>query len=382
MLLDRILTIPELEEDSVFLWGARQTGKSTLLKNNYPDAHYYDLLLPDVYSRLQRRPELLIQELEHLGHDELVIIDEVQMLPNLLNAVHWLIVNRDIRFLLCGSSARNLKRLGANMLGGSAVKRHLFPLVSSEIPDFDIVKAVNNGMLPRHYLVNDPWSRLEGYIGNYLQQEIEAEALSRNLSTFTRFLEVAAMTNGEMVNYKSIATDCGVSANTIKAYFDILQETMIGYMIPAFRNVQKRRLIKTPKFYYFDVAIVNYLCNRRKLEPGSVDFGHAFEHLIVQELLAYLSYSHSRKSLSYWRTTSGYEVDIVYGDAEVAIEVKSSSEIQSRHLKGLKAFSEEHPIARTIIVSLDPVYRRMNDVEIWPVRQFLKSLWQGKILLC
>lgn len=380
MILDRILTIPELEEDSVFLWGARQTGKSTFLKSIYPEAHYYDLLLPDVYSRLQRKPELLIQELQHLDHNELVIIDEVQMLPNLLNAVHWLIVNRDIRFLLCGSSARKLKRLGANMLGGRAVRRQLFPLVSREIPDFDVVRAVNNGMLPRHYLIKDPWNRLEGYIGNYLQQEIEAEALSRNLSTFSRFLEIAALTDGEMVNYNSIATDCGASANTIEAYFDILQETMIGYYIPAFRNVQKRRLIKAPKFYFFDIGIVNYLCNRRKMEPGSTDFGHGFEHLIVQELMAYLSYTHSRKSLSYWRTTSGYEVDIIYGDAEVAIEVKSSAEVQSRHLKGLKAFSEEHPAARTIIVSLDTAYREMNQVEVWPVTQFLNALWKGDIL--
>ena len=380
MILDRILTIPELEEDSVFLWGARQTGKSTLLKSIYPEAHYYDLLLPDVYSRLQRKPELLIQELQHLDHNELVVIDEVQMLPNLLNAVHWLIVNRDIRFLLCGSSARKLKRLGANMLGGRAVRRQLFPLVSREIPDFDVVKAVNNGMLPRHYLINDPWNRLEGYIGNYLQQEIEAEALLRNLSTFSRFLEVAALTDGEIVNYQSIATDCGVSANTIKAYFDILQETMIGYYIPAFRNVQKRRLIKAPRFYFFDIGIVNYLCNRRKMEPGSTDFGHGFEHLIVQELMAYLSYTHSRKTISYWRTTSGYEVDIIYGDAEVAIEVKSSTEVQSRHLKGLKAFSEEHPAARTIIVSLDTAYRKMNQVEVWPVTQFLNALWNGDIL--
>ena len=380
MILDRILTIPELEDDSVFLWGARQTGKSTLLRRVYPRGHYYDLLLPDVYSKLQRRPELLIQELEHIYDNEPVIIDEVQMLPSLLNAVHWLIVNRGIRFLLCGSSARKLKRLGANMLGGRAVRRQLFPLVSSEIPNFDIVKAVNNGMLPRHYLVNDPWSRLEGYIGNYLQQEIEAEALSRNLRAFGRFLEVAALTDGEMVNYNNIATDCGVSANTIKAYFDILQETMIGYMIPAFRNVQKRRLIKAPKFYFFDVGIVNYLCNRRKLQPGSADFGHGFEHLIAQEMIAFLSYSHSRKMLSYWRTASGYEVDIVYGDAEVAIEIKSSTEINSKHLKGLKAFREEHPNARAIIVSLDSAYRRMNDIEIWPVDQFLKALWQNEIL--
>ena len=380
MILDRLLTIPELQEDSVFLWGARQTGKSTLLKKAYPEAHYYDLLLPDVYSRLQRKPELLIQELEHLGHDELVIIDEVQMLPKLLNAVHWLIVNRDIRFLLCGSSARKLKRLGANMLGGRAVRRQLYPLVSREIPDFDLIKAVNNGMLPRHYLITNPWSRLEGYIGNYLQQEIEAEALSRNLNAFVRFLEVAALTNGEIVNYNNIATDCGISANTVKAYFEILQETMLGYMLPAFVTVQKRRLIKAPKFYFFDGGIVNYLCNRRKMEPGSADFGHAFEHLIVQELIAYVSYAQLRKKLSYWRTTSGYEVDIVYGNAEVAIEIKSAQEIQSKHLKGLKAFSEEHPNARGIIVSLDVARRTMNDVEIWPVKQFLDALWQGEIL--
>lgn len=380
MMLKRYLTIPELEEDSVFLWGARQTGKSTLLKSLYPDTRYYDLLLPDVYSRLQRRPDLLIQELEQAAPNDLVIIDEVQMLPQLLNAVHWLIVNRNIRFLLCGSSARKLKRLGANMLGGRAVKRQLFPLVSSEIPDFDVIKAVNNGMLPRHYLINDPWNRLEGYIGNYLQQEIEAEALTRNLSSFSRFLEAAALTDGEMVNYNNIATDCGMSANTVKGYFDILQETMIGYMLPAFGKVQKRRVIKAPKFYFFDVGIANYLCNRRKMEPGSADFGHALEHLVFQELVAYLSYTRSRKGLSYWRTTSGYEVDLVYGDAEVAIEVKSSQEIQSRHLKGLKAFSEEHPTTRAIIVSLDVAYRRMNEVEVWPVTQFFKALWGGEIL--
>ena len=351
-----------------------------MLKSLYPKARYYDLLRPDVYSRLQRRPELLIQELDHVYDNDLVIIDEVQMIPQLLNAVHWLIVNRNIRFLLCGSSARKLKRLGANMLGGRAVKRQLFPLVSKEIPDFDLIKAVNNGMLPRHYLVNEPWNRLEGYIGNYLQQEIEAEAMTRNLNSFSRFLEAAAITDGEMVNYNNIATDCGMSANTVKGYFEILQDTMIGYMLPAFGKVQKRRIIKAPKFYFFDVGIVNYLCNRRKMEPGSADFGHALEHLVFQELVAYLSYTRSRKGLSYWRTASGYEVDLVYGDAEVAIEVKSTQEIQSRHLKGLKAFSEEHPSTRPIVVSLDVAQRMMNQVEIWPVQQFLAALWNGDIL--
>ena len=380
MLIKRLITIPELQEDSVFLWGARQTGKSTLLKSLFPKTRYYDLLLPDVYSRLQRKPDLLIQELDQANSDDLVIIDEVQMLPQLLNAVHWLIVNRNLRFLLCGSSARKLKRIGANMLGGRAVKRQLYPLVSNEIPDFDLIKAVNNGMLPRHYLINDPWNRLEGYIGNYLQQEIEAEALTRNLNSFSRFLEAAALTDGEIVNYNNIATDCGISANTVKGYFEILQDTMIGYMLPAYGKAMKRRVIKAPKFYFFDVGITNYLRNRRKMEPGSADFGHALEHLVFQELVAYLSYTRSRKRLSYWRTASGYEVDLVYGDAEVAIEIKSIQEIQSRHLKGLKAFSEEHPTARAIILSLDVARRTMNQVEVWPVTQFFKALWNGDIL--
>ena len=380
MILRRLLTIPELDEDSVFLWGARQTGKSTLIKMLYPSIKYYDLLLPDVYSRMQRRPELLIEELEQYTADDLVVIDEVQMLPSLLNAVQWLIVNRGVRFLLCGSSARKLRRLGSNMLGGRAATRRLFPLVSAEIPDFDLIRAVNHGMLPRHYLANDPWYRLEGYIGNYLQQEIEAEALTRNLGSFTRFLEVAALSSGEMLNYNNIASECGMSSVTVKGYFNILQETMIGYMLPAFSRVKKRRLIKAPKFFFFDVGIVNYLCNRRHMEPGSTDFGHALEHLVVQELVAYLSYTRQRKQLSYWRTASGHEVDLVYGDAEVAIEIKSSQEVQTRHLKGLKAFAEEHSSSRRIIVSLDTARRTMGDIEVWPVAEFFGALWRGEIL--
>ena len=255
----------------------------------------------------------------------------------------------------------------------------MFPFVSHEIPDFDLVHAVNNGMLPRHYLIADARNRLEGYIGNYLQQEIEAEALTRNLGSFTRFLEVAAMTDGEIINYNNIATDCGIRVPIIKEYFNILVDTMIGYMLPAFAHVQQRRLIKAPKFYYFDIGIVNYLCNRRELYPGSADFGHAFEHLIIQEFIAYLSYSRSRKQLTYWRTASGYEVDAIIGDADVAIEVKSVREVQSRHLKGLKAFKEEHPKARLIIVSLDECLRVVNEVEIWPAKAFLDALWNKQI---
>lgn len=382
-MIQRVLELNELQDDSLFLWGARQTGKSTFLKQRYPDARYYDLLLPGEYQRLRRNPDLLIDELGLADEDELVIIDEIQELPILLNAVQWLMVNRGLRFVLCGSSARKLKRVGANLLGGRALRRQMYPLVSAEIPDFNLVRAVNNGMLPRHYLVENAQQRLQGYVGNYLKQEIEAEALSRNLDIFSRFLEAAAMTDGEMVNYNNIANDCGISAKTVKEYFTILQDTLVGYMIPAYTKVIQRRLIKAPKFYFFDVGIVNVLVGRRNMQPGSADFGHAFEHFIIQEIVAWLGYSNSVRQLSYWRTASGYEVDAVIsepnGDVVAAVEVKATSEVQSRHLHGLKALGEEHPKTQLIIVSLDVRPRLFNGVKVLPALDFLKLLWMGTL---
>lgn len=377
---ERILKLIETKEDSVFLWGARQTGKSTLLAMLFHNARYYDLLKPATYERLSRHPNLLIDELMSAEEDEIIIIDEVQKLPSLLDSVQWLMVNRHLRFVLCGSSARKLKRVGANMLGGRAVRCALYPFVSAEIPDFDLLRAVNNGMLPRHYMTENAEPRLRAYVGDYLQEEIRAEALTRNLASFTRFLEVAALTDGEIVSFQNIAAECGISAPTVKEYFSILSETLIGYMIPAFTLVRQRRLIKAPKFYYFDVGIVNYLCHRKNLRPGSSDFGHAFEHFIIQELIAYLGYAHRLEQLSYWRTASGYEVDAIVSDVEVAIEIKSSEEVQSRHLRGLKALAEEHPSYRLIIVSLDEAQRITSDVEVWPAMEFLKELWKGSIL--
>jgi len=376
----RFLYIQDAENESVFLWGARQTGKSTLLKNTFPNARYIDLLKSDDFERFSRRPALLREELEAVVESQLIIIDEIQKIPQLLDEVHWLIVNRDFRFILSGSSARKLKRSGANLLGGRAISNKLFPLVSAEIPDFNLIRAANNGMLPRHYTIENAQKRLQAYIGDYLQEEIRAEALIRNLTSFTRFLEVAALTSGEMVNYLNIATDCGVSAPTIKEYFSILEETMIGYMIPAFTEKSKRRVVHAPRFYYFDVGIVNYLLKRKSLQPGSTDFGKAFEHLIIQEIIAYLSYSENDNHLSYWRTSSGFEVDAVIGKAKVAIEIKSSKEVQSKHIKGLKIFKDEFPEVRLIMVSLDANPRLMNGVEVLPAELFLKKLWNGEIV--
>ena len=375
----RVQKIVDAQEDSVFLWGARQVGKSTLVKSVYPSAKIYDLLKSDEYTRLLRRPQLLREELLSFGEETLVVIDEIQKIPQLLDEVHWLIVNRGIRFILCGSSARKLKRIGTNLLGGRAMSVKLYPLVSAEIPDFDLVRGINHGMLPRHYLAANPKKRLEAYIGTYLKEEIQDEAVVRQLAAFNRFLDVAAQSNGEIINYKNIAQDCGVSAVTVKEYFAILQQTLIGYMLPAFTDSKKRRAITAPKFYYFDVGVANHLLHRSNLQQGSVDFGHAFEHLMIQELIAYLSYSESDKALSYWRTASGYEVDVVIGNGLVAIEFKSSEEVQSKHTKGLKAFSEEYANARLIVVSMDINPRILNGVEILPAMDFLKLLWAGKI---
>lgn len=377
---NRVLQFGVIEEDSIFLFGARQTGKSTLLKHHFTDALYIDLLKSEVYERYRRAPQLLRSDVGLLPKERVIIIDEVQKIPSLLDEVHWLMVNEERRFVLSGSSARKLKRGGANMLGGRAVSMRLFPLVSAEIPDFDLVKACNYGLLPRHYEVKEPSRRLKSYVGDYLREEISAEALVRNLSVFNRFLEIAAFCDGEMLNYNNIASDCGVSAPTIKEYFSILEETYVGYMIPPFTRTKKRTALQARKFYLFDVGIANYLQKRTYMLPGSDDFGKAFEHLIFQEVIAYLSYFEKDKELYYWRTTRGYEVDMILGEGEVAVEIKATREVVSRHTKGLKAFKEDFPEARLIIVSLEDQPRLVNEVEVYPAKQFLKMLWNGVIV--
>jgi len=380
-MLERIIPEFPIDDDSVFLFGARQTGKSTLLMERYPDARWYDLLDNATFSRLQRNPSLLGQELELLPEGTLVVIDEIPSLPVLLDEVHRMIVRKHHRFILCGSSARKLKRQGVNTLGGRAIPIVMYPLVSAEIPDFDPLKAVSQGLLPRHYLADakTAWRRMQAYVSIYLKEEIKAESLVRNLQTFSRFLSVAALTDGEMVNYSNIASDCGVDAKTVKEYFSILEETLVGYMVPAYTKAVKRRLRQAPRFYFFDVSIPNYLLGRRNLHPGTADFGHAFEHLVIQELVAYLGYRNQSSELSYWHTYSNIEVDAVLGDAQVAIEIKSTTEVMPRHITGLKAFKEEHPDARLICVSLDVAPRLMGNVEVMPIVHFLQSLWSNRI---
>ena len=378
-MFERICHIDKELKDSIFLFGARQTGKSTFLRQKYPDAIYIDLLDTALKGRLKRRPTVLYEMLCDKQAGTLVIIDEIPEVPELLNEVHRLMSEKNLVFILCGSSARKLKRKGYNTLGGRAFPVYLFPFVTAEIPDFNLQQAINYGMLPPHYLAKNPQRRLSGYIDVYLKEEIKEEALVRNLNAFQRFLEVAALTDGEMVNNNNIAQDCGVSANTVASYFDILEDTLLGFRVPAYTKTLKRRLVQAPRFYYFDIGIVNHLLHRKELVRGTAECGHAFEHLVIQELRAWLSYSEREEQLSYWRTYTGLEVDAVIGDARIAVEIKSVEEVMPRHLKGLKAFAEDYPDSRLLLVSLDPINRRVGNVECIYVLDFFKMLWKGQI---
>lgn len=368
------------EGESLFLWGARQTGKSTLLKTLFPNALWLDLLQSDVFERFQRSPVQFRELVLATASGTVVVVDEIQKVPALLDEIHWLMVNHPTRFVLSGSSPRKIIRSGANLLGGRAFRYELYPLIYNEIPNFDLQRALNNGLLPRHYLSDNPKKLLSAYIGNYLRDEIIAEAKIRNIGAFTKFLEAAAFSNGEMVNYTNIASDCGVSAITIKEYFQILEDTLIGRFVPSYQKKPKRRVIVASKFYFFDIGIANYLLKRGKIELGSEAFGSAFEHFIYHELYAHSNYSELNYTISYWRTTSQIEVDFILGNNEVAIEVKGTDNVQSRHLKGLKSFSEEYEVKKLLVVSNDPFERIVGNITVLPWSIFLQKLWAGDII--
>lgn len=366
-------------DEGMFLFGARQTGKSTLLKERFKGKIYYDLLDPELRKFFKRNPNALKEALKDKPSGTLVIIDEIQKVPELLDIVHSLMVDNGLWFILSGSSARKLKKSGANTLGGRAIPETLYPLVWPEVTDFQLDRAVQNGMIPRHYMVEDATKRLKGYVEVYLNEEIREEGEVRELDAFERFMEIAAISDGEMLNYSNIASDCGVSVKTVQSYFQILYDTLIGYEIPAYRKTVKRKIVQAPRFYYFDVGLANYLMGRYFLKRGTDDYGHAFEHLVIQEIIAYKGYNDKKEIISYWRTYDKKEVDVVIGDAKVAIEIKSSEQIKTKHKAGLRAFKEEHPDCRLILVSLEVVTRTSEDIEMIYVLDFFKKLWDGEI---
>lgn len=384
-MLSRFVPIPEPPDYSFFLWGPRQIGKSSLLRARYPEAHYRDLLMTDLYLRYLQRPGLLREEMESAQPGAFVILDEIQKVPALLDEVHWLIENRGIHFGLCGSSARKVRRGHANLLGGRAVRYEMFGLVSVEIGEqFDLTRALNQGNLPKHYLGEATHVKrlLRAYVQDYLTQEIAAEGLVRNLPAFADFLRAAALSDAEVVNFTNIARDCGVSAPSVREYFQILVDTLLGRYLQPYTRRAKRRCVQAPKFYFSSVGVVNILARRGQLQPGGELFGKALENWVFHELTAWQHYTENFSELSYWRLSSGQEVDFVVGDAQIALEIKAAARVDHHDLKGLREFQREYPaVQRRFLVSLDPLARRTEDgVELLPVGEFLARLWKGEIV--
>jgi predicted AAA+ superfamily ATPase len=363
-----------LAKRSHFLFGPRQTGKTSLIRHSLPKAKVYDLLDSSVFLAFGRNPGRLEEELG--PEDSIVVIDEIQRLPSLLNEVHRLIESRGVRFLLTGSSPRKLRRGGVNPLGGRARIKHLHPLTWRELGDrFDLNRAMNRGLLPSIYFSDDPRADLEAYAGAYLQQEIVAEGAARNVPAFSRFLKVAAHCNATIVNFTNLANDAQVARTTVYEYFEILKDTLILHELPAWKQSKKRKPFSSSKYYFFDVGVVAAL-QEREFRPGTPEFGEAFETFLMHELSSYVDYV-SGESLGFWRSTSGFEVDFLLGD-HTAVEVKAKANVSPQDLKSLKALAEEKKFKRYICVSLEPRPRKVEEISILPWKLFLEALWGGE----
>ena len=370
--IERVLDLPSLlRKKSHFLFGPRQTGKTSLIRHSLKGVRSYDLLDTSVYLALSQNPGRISQELD--PRDKMVVIDEIQRLPVLLNEIHRLIEERGIRFLLTGSSARKLRRGGVNLLGGRARTKYMHPLTYRELgSQFDLLKAIGRGLLPSIYLSDDPRADLQAYAGSYLQQEIVAEGMTRNIPAFSRFLKVAALCNGTVVNFTNVSNDAQVPRTTVYEYFEILKDTLLLYELPAWGKSKKRKPLVSSKYYFFDVGVVATL-QGREFRHGTPEFGEAFETYLMHELMSYTDYV-SGDPLSYWRSTSGFEVDFILGD-HTAIEAKAKENLSTQDLKPLRALAEEKKLKRYLCVSLEPRRRNLGNLTILPFREFLEALW-------
>lgn len=373
--IERVLNLSALlQKKSHFLLGPRQTGKSFLIAHSLPDVRVYDLLDSATYLTLNQHPGRIAQELT--PQDRVIVIDEIQLLPNLLNEVQRLIEKRGIRFLLTGSSARKLRRGGVNLLGGRARTKYLHPLSFRELGDqFDLVRAVERGLLPSIYFSDEAADDLQAYTGSYLQQEIVAEGTIRNVPAFSRFLMVAAHCNGNIVNFTKVANDAQVPRTTIYEYFEILKDTLILHELPAWKKTKKRKPLSSSKYYFFDVGVVATL-QGRPFRAGTPEFGEGFETYLMHELISYRDYL-SGEPLSYWRSTSGFEVDFILGD-HTAVEVKAKPNVIAQDLKSLRALMEEKQLKRYLCICLEPRMRKVDGITILPYENFLNELWSGK----
>ncbi len=383
--IKRALDIEELlAQRSLFLFGPRQTGKSSYIREELGalPALSWNLLDRGLLLRTLADPTLLRREVEARNlRNCVVFIDEIQKCPELLDEAQLLIEERGIRFLLTGSSARKLRAAGTNLLGGRARTRSMHPFAWPEVggTDFSLERVMERGLLPPHWLSASPDEDLAAYVDTYLAEEIAAEGLSRNLPAFARFLQTAAASNARMINYTNVASDAQVPRQTVKLWFQVLEDTLLGHELPAFKMSTKRKAIETAKFYFFDIGVVRALRRLAPVLPGSSDFGKFFEHFIYMELRAWIDWRRPRTQLSYWRSQSGFEVDFLL-DEEVAIEVKAAERVVDRDLSGLRALREEGRLKRFILVSREDRPQRLDGIAIMPWRDFLAALWAGRLV--
>lgn len=376
--IPRLLNIANLlKRKSFFLFGCRGTGKTSLVRATLPSLPRYDLLSAQTFAQLSRRPQLIGEE--HSDPSIPIVIDEIQKLPQLLDEVHRLIEERGMMFLLTGSSARKLKRGGANLLAGRAWEARLFPFVSAELGDFDLGRFLTRGGLPSVWLADEPWEDLRAYVGTYLKEEIMAEALVRRIDVFSAFLELSALRCTEEINYEAFGSDLGINGKTVRNFFEVLEDTLAGFLVRPYRKTKLRKATSRAKFFLFDMGVTNVLAGRKEVPIGTETFGKMFEQMIALELRAYLSYRRLDHELGFWRSESGFEVDFTIG-SQVALEVKGSDLVTERHLSGLRALREEGIFSSFCVISRDQNERVLDGVNIYPWRTFLTKLWNDEII--
>ena len=381
-LVQRYLNLDLPLGQSCFLWGARKTGKSMYLRQQYPNMTYIDFLKADIFRAYTHEPQRLRHEINAGAMTHTIILDEIQKIPPLLDEVHSLIESHPMyQFILCGSSARRLKSTGANLLGGRAWRHFFVPFCYAELRQLDWRRIFNHGLIPSHYLSDHPQRYLEAYIYDYILPEVHIEANLRNREVFVRFLDIFAFSHGDIINYTNIARDCGVSSKTIRSYFEILEDMYLGYFVYPCRAKSNRQTIQEmPKFYFFDVGIANYLRRYTYDRMAGAEAGKSFEHYVLLELMAYKLLSGKRNNIMYWRTKDGHEVDFIVGNQ--AFEVKISTPLHKRDLKGLVLYGSEQGASLNVI-GLEPHKRRMTvdgqDILIWPVEEFLQALWNHEV---
>lgn len=368
--------VKEPENKSFFLFGPRGTGKTTWVKQAFPDAVYIDLLESRLYNDLLADP----QRLENLipnNFNNWIIIDEVQKIPELLNEVHRLIEKYKYKFILTGSSARKLRRKGPNLLAGRALSYSMHPLTAIELgKDFNLNHSLAFGNLPSVYVESNPKDYLESYIKAFLVEEILQESLTRNLSSFSRFLEAASFSQGSVLNISEVARECAVERKVVESYFTILEDLLLAYRIPIFSKRAKRRLIVHPKFYFFDVGVYRALRPMGPLDAPDEVEGISYESLFFQELKAVNDYYGFGYKIYYWRTNSNLEVDFVlYGNRGLkAFEIKKRGRIPTSGFQGLKAFLKDYPTAKAYFIYGGERQMSEDAIDIIPMEYALKNL--------